>query len=68
MENLRLESWNSGQNKAENAKFSKNLYGGGAHERHIDGKFKDRRLAWKKGHDRGTYPYHFPMLVPPGIY
>ena len=47
LENLRLESWNSGQNKAENAKFSKNLNGGGggAHERHIDGKFGERRLA-----------------------
>ena len=41
----------------------------GAHERHIDGKFRERRLTWKKGHDRGTYPYHFPMLsVPQGIY
>ena len=29
LENLRLESWNSGQNKAENATFSKNLNGGG---------------------------------------
>ena len=39
LENLCLESWNSGQNKAENAIFSKNLNGGGAHERHIDSKF-----------------------------
>ena len=31
LENLRLESWNSGQNKAENATFSKNLNGGGGH-------------------------------------
>ena len=29
LENLRLESWNSGQNKAENATFSKDLNGGG---------------------------------------
>ena len=40
----------------------------GAHERHIDGKFGERRLAWKKGHDRGTYPYHFPMWVPPRVF
>ena len=39
---------------------------GGAHEGRIDGKFRERRLAWKKGHDRGTSPYHFPMWVPPG--
>ena len=26
------------------------------------------RLAWKKGHDRGTSPYHFPMWVPPGVF
>ena len=40
LENLRLESWKSGQNKAENATFSKDLNGGGgAHERHIDSKF-----------------------------
>ena len=36
---MRLESWNSGQNKAENATFSNNLNSGGAHERHIDSKF-----------------------------
>ena len=70
-ENLRLESWNSGQNKAENAKFSNNLNGGGAHERCFDDKFRERQQAWKKGHERGTSPYHFPIWVPsptPDIY
>ena len=33
----------------------------GAHERRIDGKFRERQLAWKKDHDRGTSPYHFPI-------
>ena len=36
---------------------------GGAHEWRIDGKFRERRLACKKGHDRGTSPYQFPMWV-----
>ena len=22
----------------------------------------------KKGHDRSTSPYHFPMWVPPGVF
>ena len=35
----------------------------GAHERSINGKFRELRLAWKKKkhHDRGTSPYHFPV-------
>ena len=36
----------------------------GAYERRIDGKFRERRLAWKKSHDRSTSPFHFPMWVP----
>ena len=54
------------QNKAENAKFSKNWKGG-----HMNGALmvnweaRERRLAQKKGgHDRGTSPYHLPMVVP----
>ena len=31
------------------------MVGGGAHERRIDGKFRECQQAWKKkGHDRGT--------------
>ena len=72
-ENLRLESWISGQNKAENAKFSNNFNGGGgAHERRIDGKFRERRQAWKKmkkkvmtaAHPRTTFQCECPW----GIY
>ena len=46
--------------------FLKIKMGGRAHERRIDGKFRERRLAWKKGNDRGTSLYHFPKWVPPG--
>ena len=67
LENLRLESWNSGQNKTENSKFSKNLngVGGGAHERHIDGKFRERRLAWKKRYDP-AHPVPLSNMSAPG--
>ena len=38
----------------------------GAHERHINGKFRERRLAWKKGYDparpRTTFQYECPRV------
>ena len=39
---------------------------GGGTERRIDGKFRETDWPEKKGHDRSTSTYHFPMWVPPG--
>ena len=65
LENLRLESWNSGQNNTENATFSKNLNGGG----HMSDTLIVN-LASADWPEKGSWPrhipWHFPMWVPPG--
>ena len=43
----------------------------GAPERQIDMKLRvtgTRNRCEKVGHEHGTYPYDFPMEVPPGIH
>ena len=67
-ENLRVlrAELNSSQNKAENAKFSNKLNGGGGHmsDALMVNLGSADRPEKKRVMTAGTSPYHFPMLPP----